>query len=74
MKIKHCPDCTSGWRYADDLPVGHSHVHAHGLVSCPTCHGEGRVIEHDEQSVSASGRESAFANVALVFSMSRAQA
>jgi hypothetical protein len=48
MTIKHCPDCTTGWRYVDDLPDRHLHRQSHGLVPCPTCKGQGRIIEPEQ--------------------------
>jgi len=50
MTINHCPDCTTGWRYVDDLPDRHLHRQAHGLVPCPTCNGQGRLVEPDQSS------------------------
>ncbi|MBF0247559.1 MAG: hypothetical protein HQL36_05740 [Alphaproteobacteria bacterium] len=46
MTITSCPDCATGWRYAEDL-VGlrtQEHRHRHGLVPCPTCAGTGRIV------------------------------
>jgi hypothetical protein len=51
MKINRCPDCSTGWLYAEDLPKKHHHLslqHDHGLVKCPTCNGMGRVLEPDD--------------------------
>ena len=50
MKITRCPDCSTGWLYAEDLPQRHHHnlSHEHGLVKCPTCNGQGRMLEPDD--------------------------
>lgn len=55
MKIKRCPDCSTGWCYAEDLPKKHRHAlpHHHGLVKCPTCNGQGRMLEPDDTPVKA---------------------
>jgi hypothetical protein len=52
MKIRRCPDCSTGWRYAEDLPsVRYQQPAHHGLVPCPTCSGTGRVLEPDDSPV-----------------------
>src|SRR3989339_1337012 len=53
MKITRCPDCSTGWLYAEDLPKRHHHnlSHDHGLVKCPTCNGHGRVLEPDDAPI-----------------------
>jgi len=42
MTGRPCPDCGSGWRYADELQGSNT---ARGLVLCPTCRGRGNI--HD---------------------------
>lgn len=53
MKITRCPDCSTGWLYAEDLPKRHHHnlSHDHGLVKCPTCNGQGRMLEPDDAPI-----------------------
>lgn len=43
MEFRSCPDCETGWRYADELPGYHRLPGQEGLVRCPTCGGSGRV-------------------------------
>lgn len=43
MQFHLCPDCETGWRYADELPGYHGLSPHHGLVRCPTCGGTGRL-------------------------------
>ncbi|MEO5336198.1 MAG: hypothetical protein H7841_04780 [Magnetospirillum sp. WYHS-4] len=43
MQFHSCPDCETGWRYADELAARHRTGAQGGLVRCPTCGGTGRI-------------------------------
>lgn len=50
--VKPCPDCQTGWVYADDLLPP---AYLDGLVPCPTCDGRGSVdVEDANQRFSSS--------------------
>lgn len=48
MAYRPCPDCSTGWRYSDELPGWHRHPSKVTLVKCPTCGGYGRIVVPDE--------------------------
>lgn len=50
MRDSFCPDCDSGWRYADEVPENQGK--RQGLVPCPTCHGTGRPQTPDRPPIS----------------------
>jgi len=66
MKTHRCPDCQTGWRYAEDMPDRRLHPHRHGLVQCPTCNGTGRVVGQDRKTVSFSWNSDGAAHIRLV--------
>lgn len=64
MKITHCPDCTTGWRYVEDLPDRDLYPRTRGLVRCPTCNGQGRTLEPDEYAVRVNEHNASFSSAA----------